>query len=78
MDLENSMFDLENSMLSEKKKKKQTLGERDHIVWFQYMESHMILLMEVSRTSKTKAIKTGIRLVVSRDRSEERMEYIHC
>ena len=53
-------------------------GERDHIVQLQYMESHMILLMEVSRISKSKAIETGIRLVVSRERSEERMGYIHC
>ena len=60
-------------MLSEKKP-----GERDHIVQLQYMESHMILLMEVSRISKSKAIETGIRLVVSRERSEERMGYIHC
>ena len=38
----------------------------------------MMLLMEVSRISKPKAIETGIRLVVSWDRSEERMGCIHC
>jgi len=35
----------------------------------------MMLFMEVSRISKPKAIETGIRLVVSWDRSEERMRY---